>query len=105
MDEAGAVEQDVERPEFVGERGDRRARRSTSSRRVAISASARSASLLLGDVGGEHAGALGGEGERRRAADPLRRRRHQRALAFEPSRHDARSAQSRRQIATPRAPL
>jgi len=104
MDETGAVEQDVKGPQFVGERGDRLpigdiepARRDKGFRQVG--------DLVLGNVGGQDAGALGGEGQRRRPTDSLRRRRDQGALAFEPPRHGAAPRRCSRQNATAEEPL
>ena len=97
MDKAGAVEQHVERPELGGQCRDRvvlgHVEPAGRDQRVG-----ERGELVLGDVGRQHARPLGGKGQRRRPADPLRRRRHQCALAREPSRHRAESA-------TPARPL
>ena len=112
MHKPGAVEQDVDRPELIGQRADRNAVPDieTAGRDKGLGEIGQ---LVLGDVGGKHVRSLGRKGQRRRPADPLRRRRHQGALALKPSRHAASpcrprwwlAARRRGQIAMPRKPL
>ena len=86
MDKAGAVEQHVDGAELVRQGSDRAfigyIQMTSGDQRLG-----ERQQLVLGNVCGQHARSLGGESQCRRPADPLSGRRHQSALAVEPSRH------------------
>ena len=88
MDEAGTIEQHVQRPELLRQCRDLRfiGHIEMAGRDQRIGERGK---LVLGDVGRQHTRPLGGKSQRRRPADALTGRRHESAFTCKPSHHDA----------------